>query len=84
MGHDIEPGRAVLSSSEASTLSGLRRNHIDYLIRQGKLEAVKVGNTWLVYEDSLKRYLASPRKPGPKPRDLEQPPSDTSMPGAEG
>ena len=54
MGHFVEPGRAVLSSSEASALSGLRQSHIDYLIREGRIEGVKVGTVWLVYEDSLR------------------------------
>lgn len=73
MGHTVEPGRAILTSREASQLAGLQQTHIDYLIRQGKLEGIKVGSLWLVYEDSLRAYLASPRKPGPKPRSPETP-----------
>ena len=68
MGHFVEPGRAVLSTSEASTLAGVTQTHINHLIRQKQLEAVKVGNAWLVYEDSLRRYIEQPRKPGPKVR----------------
>jgi len=68
MGQRIDPDRTVLSVTEASAASGFTRSHIQYLINQQQLEAVKVGPIWLVYEDSLTRYLATPRRPGPKPR----------------
>ena len=68
MGHLIEANRPVLTVAEASAFSGFTRNHINYLITQCQLDAVKVGSIWLAYEDSLSRYMASPRKPGPKPR----------------
>ena len=68
MGHIIDANRPVLSVTEASAFSGFTRNHINYLITQGQLDAIKVGSIWLVYEDSLSRYMASPHKPGPKPR----------------
>jgi excisionase family DNA binding protein len=68
MGHIIEANRPILSVAEASALSGFTRTHINYLISQGQLDAVKVGSIWLVYEDSVRRYMASPHKPGPKPR----------------
>jgi excisionase family DNA binding protein len=68
MSHSIQADRAVLSVTEASTVSGYSRQHVNYLIGQGYLDAVKVGNAWLVYEDSLRRYMAAPRRPGPKPR----------------
>ena len=66
MGHAIDPERPVMSVTEASALSGFTRSHINYLINQRFVDAIKVGSVWLVYEDSLRRYMASPRKPGPK------------------
>ena len=68
MGHLIEANRPVLTVAEASVLAGFTRTHINYLITQSQLDAVKVGSIWLVYEDSLRRYMAAPHKPGPKPR----------------
>ena len=68
MGHIIDANRPILSVAEASVFSGFTRTHINYLITQGQLDAVKVGSIWLVYEDSLSRYMASPHKPGPKPQ----------------
>ena len=68
MGHIIDANRPILSVAEASVYSGFTRTHINYLITQGQLDAVKVGSIWLVYEDSLSHYMAKPRRPGPKPR----------------
>lgn len=58
-------GRTVLSSSEASDISGLSRSHILYLVREGKIEGVRPwGREWMIYEDSLLAFLAQPRSPG--------------------
>ena len=83
MGHSIESNRAVLSVSEASALSGFTRSHVNYLISQGYIDAVKVGSVWLVYEDSLQRYMAAPRKPGPKPGQISDASSTSSVPKLE-
>ena len=83
MGHQIDANRTVLTSAEASNVSGLTRTHINYLIHQGRLDAIRVGNNWLVYEDSLRRYVAEPRKPGPKAKTTE-PAGDSSMPETAG
>jgi excisionase family DNA binding protein len=41
------------------------REYIQRLLRQGRLEGVKLGHEWLVYEDSLQSFLTQPRKTGP-------------------
>jgi excisionase family DNA binding protein len=51
--------------------SGFSREHIQRLLRNKKVEGVKPGHDWLVYEDSLKTFLAQPRKTGPKPKQLQ-------------
>lgn len=62
-----ETQRHELSTTEASQLSGLSRNHITLLLRQGKLEGRNFDHRlWTVYADSLERYMAAPHKPGPK------------------
>ena len=59
--------REKLSTDEAVQRSGLSRSQITNLLRQGKLEGQNFGGRyWIVYADSLERYLASPRKSGPK------------------
>jgi excisionase family DNA binding protein len=62
----IKSDRVLLSTAEASTLSGFGAEHIQRLLRTGRLEGIKPGHDWLVYEDSLKAYLAQPRRTGPK------------------
>ena len=66
MPHRISSERVLLSTAEASTIAHLGREYIQRLLRQGRLEGVKLGHDWLVYEDSLQRFLAQPRKTGPK------------------
>jgi excisionase family DNA binding protein len=73
-------GRTLLSTIEAHERSGLSQDHIGLLVRRGAIEATKVGNYWLIYEDSLQRYLESPRKPGPKPNKRGAAVTDSTMP----
>ncbi len=62
----ISGDRVLLSTTEAVQLSGLSREHIQRLLRQKLLEGMKLGHDWLLFEDSLKAFLAQPRKTGPK------------------
>ncbi|GHO78430.1 hypothetical protein KSD_62010 [Ktedonobacter sp. SOSP1-85] len=63
---DIDAGRECITTPDASMRSGLSTTHLARLLRNGTLEGKKLGNDWLVYTDSLEKYLAKPRKPGPK------------------
>src|SRR5438270_2560561 len=62
----INSDRVLLSTSEAMQVSGFSREHIQRLLRSGRLEGVKLGHDWLVFEDALLAFIAQPRKPGPK------------------
>jgi excisionase family DNA binding protein len=76
MPQQIRGDRVLLSTSEAQDKSGLSRVHIQRLLRNGRIEGMKLGHDWLVFEDSLVHFLAQPRKTGPKgPR--KKPVSDT-------
>jgi len=60
-------GRPVLTTAEASERSGLSNVHIQYLVRTGRIEGIKPwGHEWMIYEDSLKAFLAQPRTKGRK------------------
>ena len=59
-------GRVLLPSTEARTISGFSRQHLQRLLRDKRIEGIKLAHDWLVYEDSLQAFLAQPRKPGPK------------------
>ena len=59
--------RKQLTTEEASKIAGLSRSQITNLLRQKKLEGQNFGERyWIVYADSLEKYLSSPRKTGPK------------------
>jgi hypothetical protein len=67
-------GREYLTTIEAEQLSGLRRNYLTLLLREGKLEGFRPSRDWFIYSDSLQKFLASPRKSGPRgPRRKSEP-----------
>ncbi len=73
--------RKELTTEEASRISGLSRNQITNLLRQKKLEGKNFGQRyWIVYADSLEKYMASPRKTGPKGPRKKNPPKEDTRP----
>ena len=58
--------REYLTTPQAADRANLSRLHIARLLRDKKLEGFQMGREWFVYVDSLERYLANPRKNGPK------------------
>ena len=66
MTQNVSAERKLLSTAEACQISGLGRQYIERLLRQGRLVGIKPAHDWLVYEDSLLAFLAQPRKRGPK------------------
>lgn len=57
----------IISVSEAAELSGYTPQHIRLLIRQGLIAARRAGGIWLIEASSLRNYVDSNPKPGPKP-----------------
>jgi excisionase family DNA binding protein len=43
---------------EASEKTGYNEEYLRRLIRQGKIDAIKVGPTYLIRKDSLEKYIA--------------------------
>jgi len=83
----ISNDRVLLPSTEARKIAGFSRQHLQRLLRDKRIEGIKLAHDWLVYEDSLRDFLAQPRKPGPKgprkksPTDpLDATLSDTAQP----
>jgi excisionase family DNA binding protein len=62
----IESDRVLLSTDEAGELVSVSPAYIQRLLRNGRVEGIKFGTVWRVYEDSLKAFFAQPRKRGPK------------------
>jgi excisionase family DNA binding protein len=57
-----------LTTDEAAKLSGLTVGYITRLLRGSKLQGRQIRRVWFVEKASLDRYMASNRKPGPKPK----------------
>lgn len=63
---DIDLSREYITTPEAAQRSGLTRIYLAQLLRKGRLEGFRHGREWFVYSDSLEKFLATPRKPGPR------------------
>jgi excisionase family DNA binding protein len=63
---NIDTNRECITTPQASERSGLSKVHLARLLREGRLEGVQLGREWLVYVDSLEKYVATPHKTGPK------------------
>lgn len=62
-----------ITAYEASKRAGLAVGYVRQLLMKGKLKGrrAKINDwkaIWLVEPASLKQFIASPRKPGPKPK----------------
>lgn len=53
-----------VSVEEAAKLTGYHPEHIRRLLRQGKIEAVKIGTVYLIKYDSLIGYVDEMRATG--------------------
>jgi len=57
-----------LSVSQAAKQWEKSAVYIRKMVRNGRIKGQKVGNTWVVDEDSIKEFMASERKVGRKPK----------------
>ena len=62
----FEATREYLTTPQAEHFSGLTKNYLTKLLRKGILEGFQLGRDWVIYKDSLERFLATTRKTGPK------------------
>jgi len=65
----------TMSTRQVAERVGVTPEHVALLCRQGKLDAVKVGREWLVYEGSVMRWLRT--------RKMGRPRKDERKPGGE-
>lgn len=66
MPQHISGDKILLSTSEACEITGFSVTYIARLLRDKRVDGVRVGSVWLIYEDSLRAFIAQPRKRGPK------------------
>ena len=62
-----EAANRLIGLAEAAKISGLSQGHLRLLAKQEKIWATKIGRDWLTTEESIQAYLATDRRPGPKP-----------------
>jgi hypothetical protein len=80
---NVETGREFITTSQAAQRSNLTTAYITYLLRKGTLEGFQLSREWFIYSDSLEKFLATPRKSGPKgPRNKRQQTSPNTTPTA--
>jgi excisionase family DNA binding protein len=60
--HTEQGERVLLSTAEASAISGYRQDSLLRLLRSGRIEGERSGRSWLIYEDSLLAYLAAHKR----------------------
>jgi excisionase family DNA binding protein len=60
----ISGDRVLLPTAVACQRTGFSRGYIQRLLKSGRIEGVKLGHDWLIYEDSLSAFLAQPRERG--------------------
>jgi excisionase family DNA binding protein len=58
-------GEGWITTAEAAELTEYHIKYLQQLARQGKVEAQKVGRSWLFHRDDLLTYQENAR-PGPK------------------
>jgi excisionase family DNA binding protein len=63
---EIDTKRTYLTTPQAAQRTGFSKTYLTQLLRKGVLEGFRLGRDWLIYTDSLERFLATDRKPGPK------------------
>ena len=66
MQKNVDLNREYLRTSEAAKKSQLSMPYLTQLLREHVLEGFQLGREWFVYADSLEKFLATPRKSGPK------------------
>lgn len=62
----LDQDREYISTTEAAERSGLSPHYLRKLLKEGKLEGTQLIRSWIIYTDSLEKFLATPRKSGPK------------------
>ncbi len=62
----IDPDRDYITTPQAAQRSQLSRVYLTQLLREGTLEGFQLAREWFIYTDSLEKFLATPRKSGPK------------------
>ena len=58
----------LISLAEAAEICGLSPDHLRKLVRSGTVWGTKIARNWITSEAAVRKYLATERRPGPKPK----------------
>jgi len=65
---DKAAAERLISLAEAADRWGLAQDYLRLLVRSGKLWGAKIGRNWVTSEVAVSEYMATERRPGPKPK----------------
>ena len=60
----------LISLAEASELYGFSHNYLRRLVNRKRLEAKKVGNSWVTTPERIEHYIRSRQEKGPFRKDI--------------
>ena len=63
---NIDLSREYIRTSEAAKRANLSMPYLTQLLRAHMIDGFQLGREWFIYTDSLEKFLATPRKSGPK------------------
>ena len=63
---NIDLSREYIRTSEAAKRANLSMPYLTQLLRAHIIDGFQLGREWFIYTDSLEKFLATPRKSGPK------------------
>jgi len=61
-----------ISTVGAAEKYNMTPSYVARLARTRTIRARKFGRDWIIDEETLRNYLAQPRKPGPKPHGMKK------------
>ena len=62
--NDTDDKTRLISLAEAAELYGFSRVYLSELAKKGRLEAQKIGNSWVTTPKAVENYIASRQKRG--------------------
>jgi len=58
----------AISTTEAARRFQVTRRYVSFLAQKAAIKATKIGRDWIIDATSLRIYLTTPQKRGPKPQ----------------
>jgi excisionase family DNA binding protein len=69
--NDTDDKTRLISLAEAAELYGFSHNYLRRLVNRERLEAQKVGNSWVTTPQAVEKYIASRKERGVFRNDIQ-------------